>query len=191
MSWLLIAIGIMAIWHYWWEIAIAPSARLKLRFELFRLRDKLRELRYTKPNDLSPELFEQLSETVNTGIQILKHIDPFFIFEARRAFRKDEQLARVVRARLALIESAIEEVQDIHRGVADIAFKALPYNVGGWYVYIVPPIIVFCAAATGVELIQRLVIKPIIQPLVALTELEVVRLIPSAVPNRKESAFAT
>lgn len=66
---------IFAIYHFVYESIIAPNVRLELRFELFKLRDELRNIKLNR--ELSKEdneVFSILDETICVAINRL----PFF-----------------------------------------------------------------------------------------------------------------
>jgi len=60
----IIVLAGLAVYHFVYEGILAPSFRLKLRFELFELRDELRKLKISHAEDLRDEIDLIQTETL-------------------------------------------------------------------------------------------------------------------------------
>ena len=144
MTFLIYALVIVTAWHFLWEAVLAPSFRLRLRYELFRLRDKLRWLYHRKPNDTDKEVFRYLQGSVNSVIRLLPGIDFSLRFMVERAIAKDEQLREQIKKRRQRIHACGNlEVRQLEGRIERAARWAFIVNTGGWLIYIAPLAVAF------------------------------------------------
>jgi len=123
--------------HFVYESILAPSIRLELRFELFKLRDELRSL---KINNLSsktsePEFvdghYAYLQDSINALLCILYRYDLAAIWTITDQINRDEDLRHRVEARARLLDDCeLPAVRSIRKRQLDIATKALAVNSG-------------------------------------------------------------
>src|SRR3954468_16134165 len=83
-SLLILVLFTLALFHWAYESAVAPSMRLAARYKLFALRDELRHFRTQKGFQLDRYAIQLLEESINSAIENLHNID----FTLARAFRK-------------------------------------------------------------------------------------------------------
>lgn len=161
MSTLLLVILIFSIWHFVYEGIILPSLRLKLRFKLFVLRDRMRELKTIHGNKFSDEVYYELQDSVNTTIRVLHRINIVTVFNASRAFEENEGLRLIVSKRNELIKSCpIAEVRDISDQNSLIIREVLFANFGSWMVYIVPAVLVIVFFNKCLEFTRQFTLLP-------------------------------
>ncbi|MGH8330614.1 MAG: hypothetical protein ACRER3_22985, partial [Pseudomonas fluorescens] len=66
MTYAVLSFMFLAFVHFVFESILAPSFRLKLRFEIFALRDELRLLKIECESSLHDKHFEYLQSSLNT-----------------------------------------------------------------------------------------------------------------------------
>ena len=125
-----------------WEGIIAPSIRLEIRYELFKMRDAIRRLKIEYGDQFSNELFDTLQHTINNEIGLLHHATIGDFYKAYKKYGNKEQLpAEIEKLEQLIKDCPISEVRDIWtRSVAALVI-AFIVNTGGWLIYIVPIII--------------------------------------------------
>src|SRR5206468_362183 len=93
---LLVAVFSLALFHWAFENAIAPSLRLGLRYRLFRLRDDLRAFAEGNANTLKSPAVRLLEECVNNAIRNLRQIDLVLLITFSRRFQSDGHFRSVL-----------------------------------------------------------------------------------------------
>ncbi|WP_368647982.1 hypothetical protein [Castellaniella ginsengisoli] len=158
----LIIIGfVIATWHFIYEGIIAPSIRLHLRNELFKLRD---ELRAEKNKDLTAE-DEAAFWFVHDGINnFLNRLSGLTIERSRRLYHEyiNDQEARTtldnhMQKVMSVENSAIRSVFD---RTNHVIHKAMLTNAGGWFIYIIPLAIVMALAGSIARAAKGMLLTP-------------------------------
>jgi hypothetical protein len=131
--------------HFVWESILAPSLRLNLRFELFALRDKLRNLKLSQPN-LTDEAFRSVEDGIHSSLRILYDIDIPLLLHCDALVKKDIKLQeRIAKRRALVVEANCPELNEIIVSVRKKVEAAACFNSGGWFLYLVPiAFVVFC-----------------------------------------------
>lgn len=161
MIYLVYVIFIVAIFHFTWEALLAPSFRLGLRYELFRLRDRLRKLHYTQPNDCNEEVFRYLQGIINNGIRLLPRTDFSLLSSAERAIANDEGLRKRIEKRRELLDACRNnDIEAIERQIRFIAQRAFAVNTGGWAIYVVPIFAAFACLGAVNRFIREVLLVP-------------------------------
>lgn len=130
-----IAIYILAAlsaWHYLWDGILAQSFRIGFRFELFALRDRVREMRIEESIDANQ--FRHLEDSLNTAIQAVRFIDLTGLVLFQSAYKNDGKLRLRIDERIAFVESMPPEARDIYANASLIVYKALVVNIGAWLI---------------------------------------------------------
>jgi hypothetical protein len=144
MSSVIIGLFLVAMVYFVYESIIAPSLRLNLRFELFRLRDELRKLKGCCP-ELSDKHFESLQDSINGLVSVLYRLDLATLIAFENTRRRDTQFKNHIEERVrALDDCHCDEAQAIRARSREIAAKAIAVNNGAWFGFILPAI--FAAA---------------------------------------------
>jgi hypothetical protein len=132
----------LTAFHFVYESTLAPSFRLQLRFELFRLRDELRNLKMTR-NDLDDKHFCYLQDSINTLIANLVRFDAATLTRIDLELQRDSELRERSEARCKVMDDcAVAEARLIRRKCNIVGVKALAVNSGGWGGYILPGVFV-------------------------------------------------
>ena len=145
MIYLIFFLIVASMFHLVWESILAPSIRLGLRYELFRLRDELRWLHYNDSSNCNHLVFKYLQGSLNNGIRLLPRTDFVMFSTVERAIANDEGLRKRIEKRRESIDACNnDDVQRIERRIENITRRAFAVNTGGWMIYVVP---IFCAFA--------------------------------------------
>lgn len=141
---ILIAVSI-AIFIY--ESIILPSIRLKIRYKLFALRDKLRTLKVER-EDFEDLPFKYAQESMNMALAYLRHFDIASFIEAERFFKQHPAIYKKATKRCEVLDSCkIEEFQVIrHQYIGTLVLASAANSFGLLVLFlitIVPVIIIF------------------------------------------------
>ncbi len=114
MAYLLFVLIMLSIMYYVYESIILPSIRLRIRYKIFELRDKLRLLKIEKANELDDLTFKYCQESLNMLLAFLHRYDLSSFVEAERFLRRNPTLyKRVLKRREVLENCKLEEFQQI------------------------------------------------------------------------------
>ena len=159
MIYLLLALLIGAMYHYIVETILGPSLRACLRFDLFRLRDRLRAIR--SEGRLDRETFDYVHEFLNTAIRIVPAISISALEESRRAIEADPDLRRSIDDRLARLESLSDvQARDLAMSACRLVYKSLLVNCSGWFILLIPIGVVVVSIQQAYDLIKRMLTIP-------------------------------
>jgi hypothetical protein len=172
MVWLLVVLIVTTVAHLAYESMIAPSLRLSLRYELFALRDELRQLKMGRGSSFADRHFHFLQDSINTLLSVLNHFDLATLWALEQQLQSDRVLRERMEMRARTLDDcAIPEVALIRRNTITIAARAIAVNNGICALCAVP----FLAAFWGLAKLKRLIRESI-----ALPEPDIQRAIPSS-----------
>ncbi|HEX8138696.1 MAG TPA: hypothetical protein VF544_14110 [Pyrinomonadaceae bacterium] len=159
MTTLFFIIMALAFVHFIYEGIIAPSIRFKLRLELFKQRDELRELKMEQDCELCDEAYSYLQDVLNNTIKHVSHIDLWLVSVARH------QIDEETREKIAALEKQVEEcpikkVKEISDKQIDIIGKALFTNNGGLILYLIPLAVLLAFYQTFVGYAKKVLSLP-------------------------------
>lgn len=141
---ILLALALGAICHFVYESILAPSFRLKLRFELLALCDELRQLETERDPCVAAEAFEYLQGSLHTLASVLDRFDCVTLNALEREIRRNPEVrARVERQTRVLDACGVAEYQKIRTESLRIAVKAVVVNNAIACLYLLP--IILCA----------------------------------------------
>ena len=144
LTYIVIAFIAMAFLHFIYEGIIAPSNRLKIRLELFRMRDKLRFLKIQHGNELDDKHYHHLQDSLNTLIRCLSSFDLITLVRVIHEIERDKDVKARLEARMKILDDcAIQDARAIREQSLKLARRALRVNSGAWGFYIVPVAIAF------------------------------------------------
>jgi hypothetical protein len=159
----------LVIFHFFWEGIIAPSVRMEIRYELFKMRDSIRMLKIQHDEKFDDQLFYSLQRMLNHGIALLHHATIMDFYRIYKNTDPHKLEINVERQEKLIRDCPISEVQDIWKRTVGITVLALIVNSGGWLVYIVPPILLWFGYSS---------VKRCVKLLFGLSENEVNQLFP-------------
>ena len=138
---LIVILALLTLVHFVYESILAPSLRLEIRFELFKLRDELRFIKINLGNELDDKHYHFLQDSINTLIRNLYRFDLAIVTKAMIEVKRDKDLKKRVQERsLFLDDCTVAEARRIRNESINLAFRALRVNSGGWAVYFIPVI---------------------------------------------------
>lgn len=171
MSYLILAITLLAIFHFIYDGIIAPSLRLEARYELFALRDQLRELKKERGNHLADKHFTHLQDTINTMLANLAQFDVGTIYLIEQEFKRDKDLKKRIDARIRVMDDCTDpDAREIRKKALWIGGKATAVNSGAWFLYLLP------IASVAISLSA---IKTRVKAALSLTENDLKRVVPN------------
>ena len=139
MSLLIILFFILVIVHFIYESIISPSIRLKLRYDLFVIRDQLRGFKESRSNEFNDEIYSYLQNSINNLIKFLPIINILSISQAEQKFNEDEALRKEVVIVTRLLEDCKSvDVQRIRGKTRRIFALAIIVNNGMLLLYSLP-----------------------------------------------------
>lgn len=141
MEYFLVAFLVFALWHFVCEAILAPSLRLKLRFDLFILRDRVRELKIENAHAFRDKHFHYLQDSINTLLALLARFDIATMERIESEMKRNPELQKRAEERSRTLDDCtLEEANKIRYQTLRLASVALALNSGGWFLYVVPPL---------------------------------------------------
>jgi len=178
MGYFLIAILVVAFYHFVYESILAPSWRLKLRFELFVLRDRVRTLKIENPGGFQDRHYHYLQDSINTLLSLLARFDWATLSLLEAEMKRDPEFQRQSDERSQVLDDCeLEEAKLIRRASLRIATVAFALNSGGWFIYVVPPMVIGAGLVSYYSSFKRR-----IKSIVAIPEAEINRVAPEESP---------
>lgn len=161
MSFSIILIFGVALWHFLYEGILAPSRRFKVRLELFSLRDDIRTRLVDDCDAANDPAFLKIHDSINTAISLCSSISPGLFVEVQRALDSDPELRAEIEQRQVEIDACpIRGASDFRKNLSKQVHNALMANIGGWSILVIPPIIAFVAAKQAWVEICKLIVIP-------------------------------
>jgi hypothetical protein len=136
MSYLIVALLAIALWHWIYESLVAPSLRQSLRRELEQLQQDLRE---AQRDSLCLEELQMLEESVRALDLLLEKFDAVTVGVVAAEMRRDPALRERAEARGRILDgSGSPIVRRVRRRTLEVAARAVTVNSGGWCIFVVP-----------------------------------------------------
>lgn len=142
MATIIIVLFILAIYHLVMDSIIFPSCRFEIRYKLFALRDRLREMKLVDESKIDDQTFSFVDGSLSTALQMLPYINLTFLFALKNHVEKNSQLKKEIEGRATMIASCeVKEVKEITKKRDKLVLLGLVANIGGWLIYILPIIL--------------------------------------------------
>jgi hypothetical protein len=155
-----IAIFALSTFHFIYEGIIAPSLRLNLRFQIFELRDRLREMRLEAPQ-CEVEAYDVLHHRLNSALRILPVMNFWTLVEVRAEVERNKSFQAESERKSAKIKACHSpEIQDIDRKAILIMQESLVINTLGLAIYILPAVLAVTCLTTITKLIKEALLMP-------------------------------
>src|SRR5690349_23865296 len=103
MAILIIGFILVAGAHFIYEGILLPSFRLYIRYQLYALRDKIRELKAKHGKEISDDAFKHLHEGINGTLRILPYIDMAFVKRFNRDYDNSPEIQKRVERRTQIL----------------------------------------------------------------------------------------
>jgi hypothetical protein len=168
-------IGFMLVsgFYFIYEGIILPSMRLSMRYKLFAIRDRLRDLKAEKPDELKDDAFKYLHDGINNTIRILPILSLSIFFEIIKEYRKNRAIGEKAERKAHVLDTCdLPEVRTITGELVDCTFKTIFINSAGWAIWIAPFAIVAYVITLMVGAIKRcqVMIRAILRVVIFLPE---------------------
>ena len=160
-AFLIVVLFTLALYHWAYESAIAPSLRLGARYKLFALRDELRSFSAQRGIQLDHAAIRLLEESINSSIEYMREINFGLALAFKRRCTSDESFRKRVERRYSVIESCRDpEFQAFRKRYEYIFGKITMINTGGWLIYVVPIAVIIVFWKTLCRMLIKLSVVP-------------------------------
>ena len=181
MSYVLLTMLFLVVYHFVFESIVAPSWRLSIRYRLFALRDELRMLKIEHGDKLDNKHFHHLQDSINSIIYLLPKIEVTMVAHIKQSIDRDVELKKRLEARQKILDDcAFPLMVDIRQRSINLTIEALAANSAGWWIYFVP----FLWLAGVYKSIERR-----IRSLVSLSNPDMKKIAPELTSNGPLAAF--
>lgn len=145
MATLFLILFVLGLFHFIYESTIAPSLRLILRYDLFKLRDDLRLIKADN-KDVSDNVFDLLDSSINTTIKRLPYYSISKIIDAKQEYKSNRSLQKTVNRKKRTLEKCnIKEIKTINSRLLKLTVFSLIVNSGGWLYIVIPFLLIVTA----------------------------------------------
>ena len=131
----------MAIWHFFYESILATSLRHGLRYDFFKLRDRLRNIKID--NSLSKkdeEIFKILDDSISQMINSMSFISAVNYIILRKQIDNNTSIKSGIEKVRTLINTADnKDLISVDEEINSLGSRALIINNGGWILYLAIP----------------------------------------------------
>lgn len=139
MALLIFILFVLALFHWAYESAIAPSWRLGIRYKLFALRDELRNFAAQEGVQLDHAAVATLEESINSATHYMREINFGLFYSFTTRYKNDDSFRRRVDHRRSVVEGYEDpEFCDIRKRYEHIFREVNVVNSGGWFIYLIP-----------------------------------------------------
>lgn len=133
------ALIVLAFANLVYQSAIAPSVRLRLRYQLFRLRDDLRQARRKESGGRDERVFGDFERGINLTIKYLAAIDVPLLFRMKRVCEADRSLQEHIDHSAEIFEAkSSERLKDLRRRHTVLILKLVLTNSLGLLLLLLP-----------------------------------------------------
>lgn len=161
MNILLYSFLLIALYHLIYEGILLPSLRLRLRFRLFEIRDRLRDLKNREKDCCSDQAFAYLQDSINNGLGMLHRTDLITLLKVEEQVEQDDVLKRQLARRSEVLSEVVDpDVRAIMRSISHVGRAAVILNSGGWFIYVVPAMLALIAFGRIKAIVKELLVFP-------------------------------
>lgn len=136
---LIIIVGFLAMLHYLYEAVLAPTFRLKIRHELFELRDSLHKIKLDKLSKDDREIVAIIEASINNVLDRMTHINIVNIIRLHSEYAHDKEFKKIIddfKAKMSISHN--DGIKNIDRHLTILTGKALLANNAALLVYLSP-----------------------------------------------------
>jgi len=156
LSVLLAVMVLLTLAHFIYESILAPSFRLKIRYEALALRDELRLLKMQRGGTLDDKHYEYLQDSINTMISNLARFDVATLGLSGRVYNRDLEFRVRVDERARLLEDCtLPEARSLRRRNVVLVERAILVNSG----MLVAPLVPFVLMGVGLSALKQRIRK--------------------------------
>ncbi len=155
---LILIFTFLVLWHFVYQSILLPTIRLKLRFELFKIRDKIRNLKISYNEGFPDEAFRFTESSINSLLLNLHFLEFSTLFEAKRIFNSDKKVAaRIEKIEELFSNCSIEEINKSHSEISNIFIFTLLANSGSWIIFIIPVALIALTFSGIKRIVEKMV----------------------------------
>ena len=142
MNLLLTIVLVLACVHLAYEMIVAPSLRLVLKFKLFALRDRARYAQRAATTDAEKAAACLITEGLDRTMLGLRRLSLAAVVRASDAYSNNEAIRNEVDFEIGFIDShGSSELKSIHREANNVFIMAAAVGSGGLMFYMVPAVL--------------------------------------------------
>jgi hypothetical protein len=135
----IIIIGFLAMFHYIYEAILAPTFRLKIRHELFELRDSLHKIKLEKLSQDDIEVVMIIEKSINHILDRMTHVNLINIVRLRSEYANNNEFKKIIDSfNQKLKASHNAGIKKIDQHLTLLTAKALVANIGALLFYLLP-----------------------------------------------------
>jgi hypothetical protein len=141
---LILIIATLSFWHFAYEGMIAPSLRMQLRFDFFKLRDRLRNLKIEHTTDLNDNVYSCIDFSINQSLIHMQLVNLVNVFSIYYHYKHDEEMKHLTDKKITIIQNcSMHEIKEIDATIIKLNAKSFLINSGAWAIYILPIVLLF------------------------------------------------
>lgn len=161
MSTVFAIVVLIAIFHFVYDGIVLPSIRLILRNRLFALRDEIRTLKIDPSSQFDKAAFKLVHDGINTYLNRLPQINLGTTARIIESIKHDDQIRKKIEEREQVIKNCDDQdIKDIFYKANRILGYAFVANSGGWFIYLIPIVLLFNSIKTLFKVTVELVLLP-------------------------------
>lgn len=135
----IIIIAFLAMFHFIYESILAPTFRLKIRHELFILRDKLHIIKLCDISKNDRESIIIIESAINNMLNRMPQMTLTNVVLMRQYYRKDNSLKEQVDGmNIKIDKSENKDIKKIDKTLTRMATRAMIVNMGASFIYLFP-----------------------------------------------------
>ncbi len=139
MSYLFLALLLLALIHFVYESIVAPTFRIQLRHQLFELSEELKLLKQKHQKKEREKIFHYLHDAINNLSNTINRFEVVEVAQVIAKVEKDKELRERLEARVKALDACdVPEIKALWKKIAERAIKIVKVNSGGWFFYLVP-----------------------------------------------------
>ena len=158
MTYAILALLLLSLIHYVYSGIVLPSIRFQLRNRLFALRDDLRNLKISQGSRCNDVAFRLLHDGINNNLPRLQLLTLRFKVDFDERYKNDSAFRARIDGRRKVIDDCddaeFKRIRDEVNQVVELAFIA---NMGGWFLYIIPIVLLLIPMFKISELAKQLI----------------------------------
>ena len=151
---------IIVIWHFLYEGIIAPSIRIHLRNKLFVIRDELRQVKADGLLANDERAFWFVHEGVNNFLNRLPNLTIWRSKELVKEYTKNEKLRKLLDDHVNEVRNSDARIRLAFQKTNSIIEIAVITNFGGYFIYLIPIVIVISIFSKISQYTGELLVAP-------------------------------
>ena len=161
LTYCMLLVFFFSLWHFVYESILAPTMRFNKRNDLFKIRDRIRNLIISNTlTNQDKDSAQVIDESICIILKKLNILNFITLIKVIRTLEKNRELKKSVEMSENEIGLAVnQDIVDIFKDVCNIVGKIILINNGAWIIYIIPAIIVWAVFSVLKFLVSKLVVS--------------------------------